>query len=453
MQGFLKSKVANCDNGIYTYEYEASNENVNEPSYNQIDIPISQGESVDIRLRVVYDFGQPYVTMTSDWSDILNVPFPMEYSKDVPVLTIIEENNSDIETNRFNNILKDGGVDGHIKDSVTDQDITYYHKPDSIASGFYTDERRVIPLSEKLKSMSNDIAKIYSEVTGGGESLTVSISTDDSSTVLNQDQNNTVILTPFNELTQKVSPSLQSGKFETVGGYEVTKQNNQNTPYVISTILNLVITNNSDNVVNLYSIIPGNVDLTLNNITNGRVNKSDYIDGNGGVHYDWVGRGNSTDTLQKGNQFITFRTKDLWTGTPYYTSSANGSTQDVQTSNSIPVLSGSSSFVIYPYLSNKNGLCMNTNEIRTCKSINPNTEIVIPIKCSFTFNSTQTSVSELTKYLSFDIKTSLYKDPVNYTVKFVVKRDDTVDDKVYRTHKTSLLNRLINPIKYRIIGQ
>ena len=94
---------------------------------------------------------------------------------------------------------------------------------------------------------------------------------------------------------------------------------------------------------------------------------------------------------------------------------------------------------------------MNTNEIRTYKTINPGTEIVIPIKCQFTY--TTGSTGELNKYISFDLKTSLYKDPVNYLVKFVVKREDTVEDKVFRTHKVSLFNRLLKPIKYNIISK
>lgn len=452
MPGFNKAKTALCVDGKYSYGYEPSNENINEPSYNQIDIPISQGESVDIRVRVVYDFGQPYITLTSAWSDIINIPFPVEYTKDVPILTIIEENNNDIETNRFNNILKEEGVDGHIKDSVKDQDIVYYHKPDSIASGFYTNERRVIPLSDKLKTMSDDIAKILSEVVGSDDALTISISSEDTNTIIHPNQDNMVMLTPYNELVQKVSGTLAENKSETIGGYEIFKYNNNTTPFSVTTILNLTIANTSENVVNLYSIIPGNVDTPINNFNNTRVDKADYTDGTGGVHYDWVGRKTGDNTLQKGNQFILFRTKDLWTGTKYYSSSANASTSGVQSSTSLPVLSGNqSSLVVYPFLSDKKGMCMNTNEIRTYKTINPGTEIVIPIKCQFTY--TTGSTGELNKYISFDLKTSLYKDPVNYLVKFVVKRDDTVEDKVFRTHKVSLFNRLLKPIKYNIISK
>ena len=108
--------------------------------------------------------------------------------------------------------------------------------------------------------------------------------------------------------------------------------------------------------------------------------------------------------------------------------------------------------IIYPYVSNKYGLCLDTNEVRSNKTIQPNSEVVIPIKCEFYF-SDKDDVTEISKYLSFDIKTSLYKDPVNYLVRFTAKLNDTVDDKVFRTHKSSLLTKILNPIKYRIIGQ
>lgn len=462
-----KTKIATISNGIYTYKYEDSNENINEPSYNQVDIPITQGESVDVRVRVVYAYGQPYVTTTSAWSDIINIPFPVEYTKDIPVLSIIDENNKDIETKRFSNILKEEGVDGHVSDSLVDQDITYYHKPDSIASGFYTDERRVIPLKDKLVSMANDIALIKSEMVGTDDSISVTLSTSDAVTNLIPDQINSITLTPYNELTQKVPTNTANDKSVTIGDYEVYKSNGS-VKYKVSTILNLSIINTSDNIVKLFSVIPGNRDVAINDISNGRVNKDDYIDGKGGVHYDWIGRnyvnrngsgasiGNwedETPTIQKGNQFIVFRTKDVWTGETYYSSSADSTTEGCQTSTGLPQISeDKTALAVYPYVSNKYGLCLDTNEVRSNKTINPNSEVVIPIKCEFYF-SDKDNVTEISKYLSFDIKTSLYKDPINYLVRFTAKLNDTVDDKVFRTHKSSLLTKILNPIKYRIIGQ
>ena len=62
----------------YKYKLEDDNSNINEPSFNQIDIPITQGETVDIRLKVVYDLGWPFVYTTSMWSPVVNIKFPDE---------------------------------------------------------------------------------------------------------------------------------------------------------------------------------------------------------------------------------------------------------------------------------------------------------------------------------------------------------------------------------------
>ena len=148
----------------YKFNMEEDNGNYNEPSFNQIDIPISQGETVDIRLKVIYDFGAPFIQTTSDWSEIVNIAFPEEFLKDIQITDIITENNNEIETYKFSNMLLNDGITGHVNDKIQDQDILYHHKPDNIASGFYTAERRIIPLKDKLIEMNNNIQEIFDEI-------------------------------------------------------------------------------------------------------------------------------------------------------------------------------------------------------------------------------------------------------------------------------------------------
>ena len=49
------------DGAAYTYKYSDNHGTRNEPSYNQIDIPISQGETVDIKLQILWDLSGNYV--------------------------------------------------------------------------------------------------------------------------------------------------------------------------------------------------------------------------------------------------------------------------------------------------------------------------------------------------------------------------------------------------------
>ena len=140
----------------------------------------------------------PYINMSSSWSDIVNIEFPIEYTKDVAVLTIIEENNNDIETNRFNSILETSGINTHINDALVDQNITYYHKSDNIASGFYTEERKVIPLKDKLQTMSNDIAILKSDILGTEGNYQVNAILGDENITLYSDRENTITLEAYN---------------------------------------------------------------------------------------------------------------------------------------------------------------------------------------------------------------------------------------------------------------
>jgi hypothetical protein len=429
-----KLKIATCTDGIYSYNYETNNEKLNEPSYNQIDIPISQGETVDIRVKVVYDFGQPYITMTSDWSEILNIAFPDEFAKDIPVLTIIEENNNDIETNRFNNILETNGINNHINDMIIDQNITYFHKPDNIASGFYTEERKIIPLKDKLQTMVNDIAELKSEIQSVNGVCRLGASIGNTDTEIYSDRENTIVLEPYSNFNNTENNSIN-------GAY--TFEND-----IVSTLINISIANTSENAIKLYSIFPGNRSITINNTKVSVYNKDNYCKGNGGVfiaYLDPNNNGNISNMLQTQNQFITFRINDVWTGNEYYKAGGKADSDNIQNLSELPLLNTNKGMVLYPYISSKYGLCINSDEQRSYITINPNEEVIIPLYCGYKMSELE---SEIRKTLSFDIRTSLYSDPINYSVTVIAKNKTSTQDRLSLKNKNTLWERLTNPLKY-----
>ena len=439
MNSFNKSKIANFENGSFRYDYEVSNEDKNEPSYNQIDIPISQGESVDIRIKVVYDFGQPYIKMTSDWSDILNIEFPDEFTKDVPVLTIIEENNNDIETNRFENILVNKGINNHIDDMIVDQTTTYYHKPDSIASGFYTAERRVIPLKDKLLSMSNDIAAIKNDITGANGICRVSLAIGENDTMIYSDRENTITLEAYNNFV------VTNGDID--GNYVLNDG-------VISTIINIVISNTGSTALKLYSLFPGNRDILINDTITKAYNKDNYslnkiendIKNKFGILYKYQNQ--TEDKLyQTQNQFVTFRRNDAWTGIDYYDLGSCKTKDNLQSLESIEVVNVNDglAMVLYPLISTKYSLCIDSNDNHSFITINPGEELVVPMYCEFVASESNKTIK---KTISFDLRTSLYDDPANYSFTVVAKNTSSEQDKLTSINKRRLFDRLINPIKY-----
>lgn len=257
MNSFIRPRIPEMDeNGNYKFKLAKDNSNENEPSFNQIDIPISQGETVDIRLKIIYDFGYPYIETSSAWSEIVNIAFPQEYLKDVQILDIIEENNNDIETNRFQNILRDNGIPMHIDDKIIDQDITYFHKPENIASGFYTSERRVIPLKDKLSEIDSSLILLKDEIlNSSSEALKVDIVVGDVANRLQPYQTNNIVVESYNSI---------KGNNTTGGVYTYDEQSE-----IANVVLNIILTNESQHSCKLFSMFPGSRNISLNDLQKG----------------------------------------------------------------------------------------------------------------------------------------------------------------------------------------
>jgi len=279
MSGFMNAKIPeyNIVTNKYSYKWEEHNEDKNVPSFNQIDIPISQGENVDIRVRFIYNLGWPLVTFRSEWSDVLNVEFPEEFVKDIEILDIIAENNDDIKNQKFIGILEKEGIINHVEDKIVDMDLTYFHHPEHIASGFYTPERRIIPLSDQLMSMAKTLADIQAEVNGATAQLKITIS----------DGLQEIGLLPGvinNFRVRSYVDAVNNGSYQKMifdrdpSGSEMS-DNKVEAPMAVSNLV-LNIYNSSDFTIKLHSLFPGDNDVVLDD--SAAANKFGYINYTGG---------------------------------------------------------------------------------------------------------------------------------------------------------------------------
>lgn len=478
----LRPRLVEIDSETNSIKYPIAEDNgaYNEPSFNQIDIPITQGETVDIRVKFLYDFGYPFVELTSDWSQVLNVAFPEEYEKDVQILDIIEENNNDIETNRFQNMIDNQGITSHVGDKVVDQDITYFHKPENIASGFYTDERRVIPLRDKLSEMAADITSLIDEVRGtSADDINVAIQNGDTvfSVLLNQD--NLIALAAYDTLTAKQERVLD--------GTYIKDSNGK-----VSTFINIVLSNVTTHVIKLYSLFPGNDSVPLTGtIRSFKFDPKDYC-GVGGQWNDtwiseddyrgvWIGHmstdvHNSDDSdvdvnefrPQTLNQFLTFRTIDAYmsvdgqslagrSGEFYKESTDTFEEGDIFKS---PFLSADKAALVlrsvsgtvdkgmamYPFLSSENGLSINASSINNSMyvQIPPGQNIVIPIMVEYNMDELNDE-TQYRKTMSFDLRTSLYQDPLTYTFTVVTSKKPTAQSSLIQSNRNTSTLTLYQP--------
>ena len=461
MQGFDRQVLAEKNPMSYSFYIEDNNDLRNEPSFNQIDIPISQGETVDIRLKLVYDFGYPFVSVYSQWSPIVNIKFPEEYLKDVQVMDIIEENNNDIETNRFKNILKEDGVSEHIGDEVTDQDITYFHKPDNIASGFFTSERRIIPLKDKLSDLDSKVIELYDEVMGtAADQLQVSIKIGDSQNILYPYQTNNISVASYDQFDEHRGSELISQ-----GSYNVDLTDS-GVQYA-SVVLNLSIINNSRHAMKLFSIFPGDRDKEVYSLVNGKFNKNDYSFKNGEGVWVWYPsqdpKKDGEMALQRGNQFIYFRLNNAFDGTKYYAGESSSISNmfyymnDVLSAeegkvrckdfanNNNNISTGSNFAFMYPSIQDRYGLHLGSSVVNNHIVLNSGEEIIIPIVFEYSLKKpTNNEIVSISKTMSFDLRHSLYADPVNYTFKVTAKYNESYQDKILASNKTSMYKNWVN---------
>jgi len=448
----LRPKVR-IKGGEYASEEDTSNKNL--PSFNQIDIPITQGEIVDVRLKVIYDFGYPFIQMMSDWSDIMEFTFPDEFIKDVDVTTIIDENNNDIETNRFNSILSNEGIIDHVGDKILDQDVTYFHKPENISSGFYTEERRIIPLRDKLKDMDDKLTQIVDEVTGDvADRLQVSIDFDESSIIISPYEIGHVLLRSYESFSD-----VAEG---TMGNYEKDGNN-------ISILCNIRLTNISEHPVKIFPMFIGTDNTSIDkNLKNYKFDKDDFYTSCDFADPDtdpikdgsavWISQINDNGErefmAQTTNQIITFRTRNPWDGNYYYakfgSDVSEGYNSEYLPSDldaiETPVWPG---MLIYPYLIKSNGLKLTYKETTKYMLLNKNDDIVIPIYVIY--NLEAASAVDVKKTMSFDIRTSLYEDPLTYTFTIEAPKETKIENKLVSSLTKQFNNKEIKNLRYRSI--
>ena len=228
--------------GKYVISYSNYGSTNNNIKWNQIDIPINQGEDVVIRIRYKYNVGQPFINLYTPWSDEITVNFPAEFADTTNISSILSTNDNDVINAKFIKTLINDGYEEHITNKLIDNSSVFYHMPENIYSGFNTPENNLISLKDKLIDMNNEITSyknvIYNEI---NSKYVVILEWDNTSIELSSVTNNNVTV---NELI------------------------NGNADNFIKKKMNLIIKNVGSSPIKLYSILPGNIETPLMNFNN-----------------------------------------------------------------------------------------------------------------------------------------------------------------------------------------
>lgn len=147
----------NSNLSSFVTEYTDYSTTDNIPKWNQVDIPIKEGEDLILKIRYVYNIGQPMINLYTPWSEEHTFTFPDKYKEDVTVTTIIDENNDDKITSAFSSTLISDGYQSHINDKIDTASSTFYHDANHIYSGFTDEANNLISLKTKLDSIVSDL--------------------------------------------------------------------------------------------------------------------------------------------------------------------------------------------------------------------------------------------------------------------------------------------------------
>lgn len=147
-------KVKNVS-GKFVWE-SVSNSDVDSININQCLIPISNNESVEIKIRAISEAGYPLNPVKSEWSKVLKVTFP-DNLKESDSKKIISNNETELKNSEFISILDKKGLLSHITSQVVENEKVYHHLAQYITSGLYTSEMKHIPLDVAIKTLRSDV--------------------------------------------------------------------------------------------------------------------------------------------------------------------------------------------------------------------------------------------------------------------------------------------------------
>ena len=301
-----RERYLEFDPNTNKYKISFSNYNAlsNVVKWNQIDIPINQGEDVVIRIRYKYNIGQPFINLYTPWSNEITIPFPTELTESTEISSILDSNDDDVVSAKFIKTLINDGYEEHVTNKIVDNSQVFYHMPENLYSGFNTAENNLISLKDKLIDMNNEItsykASIDNELNSNYE---VILEWDNTSIQLSNMTNNNIVI---NELI--------NGVFDTF----------------IKKKMNLIIKNTGSTPIKLYSIFPGNIDTTLLDSSNKYFD--DII-----INYERVpllveGSNVPSESIlpQYMGQWIYFRQNNPFTSYPLYYNDSNQNEADIE---------------------------------------------------------------------------------------------------------------------------
>ena len=179
-KGPQKTKKFDSTLGYYVWNAENVADGT-ETNINQIDIAISKGEKVEIKVRSISEAGYPENPLRSEWSNSVIIEFPSTLATGNEVADLITMVNDDAINLSILNTLQSMGVDTHLDDTVPNTNsltgVYFKHLAENIAyEEGGVDENGIsvvnsISLQKKIDSMLSSINSLNSTNGKNGQDI------------------------------------------------------------------------------------------------------------------------------------------------------------------------------------------------------------------------------------------------------------------------------------------
>ena len=158
----MRRRVKGAD-GTYNWE-KVNTADPEQININQLDLPIQNGEQIEIQIKSISEAGFPTNPTESDWSEPVIISFsdfPELQGDDVS--EIIAQNRVDASVaNVVENLT--GNTYAHMSSSFYTNDKYFAHNAESITSGFLSPEQTPITLYDKLYDLQNQITAVSEQI-------------------------------------------------------------------------------------------------------------------------------------------------------------------------------------------------------------------------------------------------------------------------------------------------
>jgi hypothetical protein len=160
----VRKRILDQETGEYYWKIEDIT-NPDIVNINQLDIPIQNGEKVQLRIKSISEVGWPESPIESEWSNIITIDFPDELNivKNENEVISLEANKENIKLELLSE-LESKGINEHLSDSFTVNNKIFYHDSNNISSNIKDQNGQLLSLFEYISTLERRIRTLEENI-------------------------------------------------------------------------------------------------------------------------------------------------------------------------------------------------------------------------------------------------------------------------------------------------